>query len=86
MISNGSLGEDGGLPPEHALAGALGESAHCFKRQAVYADFHAEIVEAITTRDGTWAKRAMHNHLQDVQENILRRAFSASALAEPVNA
>ena len=86
MISNGSLGEDGGLPPEHALAGALGESAHCFKRQAVYADFHAEIVEAITARAGPRAERAMHNHLQDVQENILRRAFPAPALAEAANA
>ncbi len=37
--------------------------------------------EAITARDGTRAERAMHDHLQDVQENILRRAFPAPALA-----
>ena len=151
MISNGSVGEDGRLPPERSPAGTLGvgrrslrcdldrlarlaeetrlarnasvyekvnaafhrriaeaarnelfltlldavndipscerlgESAPCFKRQAFHGDFHAEIVEAISARDGTRAGRAMHDHLQYVQENILRRAFPAPALADAVN-
>ena len=63
----------------------LGDSAPCFRRQTLYADFHAEIVEAISARDGARAERAMHDHLQDVQENILRRAFPAPALADAVN-
>lgn len=64
----------------------LGESAHCFKRQAVYAGFHAEIVEAVTARDGERAERAMYGHLQDVQDNILRRAFPAPGLPTAANA
>ena len=41
--------------------------------------------EAITARDGARAERAMHDHLQDVRENILRRAFPAPALADAAN-
>jgi DNA-binding FadR family transcriptional regulator len=61
----------------------LGESAHCFKRQAVYAGFHAEIVEAISARDGERAEKIMYAHLRDVQQNILARAFPAVHDAEP---
>ena len=64
----------------------LGETGHCFKRQAAHAGFHAEIVEAVTARDGERAERAMYNHLQDVQETILRRAFPAPSLPAAVNA
>ncbi len=41
--------------------------------------------EAITARDGARAERAMHDHLQDYRENILRRAFPAPALADAAN-
>ncbi len=64
----------------------LGESAHCFKRQAVYADFHAEIVQAITARDGERAEKVMYTHLRDVQQNILARAFPLVHTTELVEA
>ncbi|HWA44534.1 MAG TPA: FCD domain-containing protein [Hypericibacter adhaerens] len=54
----------------------VGENAHCFKRQAVHADFHAEIVAAIAARDGERAQSAMYRHLSDIQQHILRHAFS----------
>jgi DNA-binding FadR family transcriptional regulator len=53
----------------------LGENAHCYKRQAVYADFHREICEAIATRYGERAHAAMYRHLSDVQSHIYRHAF-----------
>jgi len=60
----------------------LVESAHCFTRQSVYADFHDAIVAAIEARDGARAERTMYTHLRDVQQNILARAFPDSAPAE----
>jgi DNA-binding FadR family transcriptional regulator len=58
----------------------MGENAHCFKRQAVHADFHAEIVAAIAARDGERAQSAMYRHLSDIQQHILRHAFSLHAI------
>jgi DNA-binding FadR family transcriptional regulator len=65
----------------------MGENAHCFKRQAVHADFHAEIVAAIAARDGERAQSAMYRHLSDIQQHILRHAFSLHAIpaAAPAN-
>lgn len=57
----------------------LGENAHCYKRQAVHADFHAEIAAAIAARDGERAQGAMYRHLSDIQQHILRHAFSLHA-------
>lgn len=53
----------------------LGENAHCYKRQAVYAGFHQEICDAIAARDGERAQEAMYRHLSDVQGHIYRHAF-----------
>ena len=53
----------------------LGENAHCYKRQAVYAGFHQEICEAIAARDGERAHEAMYRHLSDVQGHIYRHVF-----------
>lgn len=53
----------------------LGENAHCYKRQAVYAGFHQEICEAISARDGERAQEAMYRHLSDVQGHIYRHVF-----------
>jgi DNA-binding FadR family transcriptional regulator len=61
----------------------LGENAHCYKRQAVYADFHREIARAIAARDGAKAEKLMYDHLSDVQQHINRHAFPAKAAAEP---
>jgi DNA-binding FadR family transcriptional regulator len=65
----------------------VGENAHCYKRQAVHADFHMEIVAAIAARDGERAQTAMYRHLSDIQQHILRHAFSLHALpaAAPAN-
>jgi DNA-binding FadR family transcriptional regulator len=53
----------------------LGENAHCYKRQAVYAGFHQEICDAIAAREGERAQEAMYRHLSDVQGHIYRHAF-----------
>ena len=53
----------------------LGENARCYKRQAVYADFHREVCEAIAARDGDRAQETMYRHLSDVQGHIYRHAF-----------
>ncbi|MGH6927579.1 MAG: FadR/GntR family transcriptional regulator, partial [Dongiaceae bacterium] len=60
----------------------LGENAHCYKRQAVYANFHREIAKAIAARDGAKAERLMYDHLSDVQQHINRHAFPMKAVAE----
>jgi len=53
----------------------LGENAHCYKRQSVYAGFHREICEAIAARDGDRAQDSMFRHLSDVQRHIYRHVF-----------
>ena len=55
----------------------LGENAHCFKRQSVYADFHRDIAEAIAARQGERAQELMQRHLSDVQRYIYEHAFPA---------
>jgi len=57
----------------------LGENAHCFKRQSVYADFHKQIASAIAARHGDRAQELMHQHLSDVQRYIYEHAFPAVA-------
>lgn len=61
----------------------LGENAHCYKRQAVYAEFHREIAEAVAIRDGAKAERLMYDHLSDVQQHINRHAFPMTIAAAP---
>ena len=56
----------------------FGENGRCFKRQAVYAGLHKEIVAAISARDGQRAQDAMFNHLNDVQTNFLQQSFPAA--------
>jgi DNA-binding FadR family transcriptional regulator len=57
----------------------LGENAHCFKRQSVYADFHQEIAAAVAARQGERAQELMQRHLSDVQRYIYEHAFPAAA-------
>ena len=61
----------------------LTESGHCFNRQGVYADFHDQVVAAITARDGDRAEKLMYAHLRDVQQNILARVYPVSEQATP---
>jgi DNA-binding FadR family transcriptional regulator len=60
----------------------LGENAHCFKRQSVYADFHQEISAAIAARQGEKAQELMQRHLSDVQRYIYEHAFPAGTLQQ----
>ena len=53
----------------------LGENAHCYKRQSVYADFHRKISAAIAQRKGDEAQEQMQRHLSDVQRYIYQHAF-----------
>jgi DNA-binding FadR family transcriptional regulator len=53
----------------------LGENAHCYKRQTVYADFHDAIAAAITARNGHEAFAQMQRHLSDVRQYIQEQAF-----------
>lgn len=60
----------------------LGENAHCYKRQSVYADFHKEIASAIAARQGDRAQSLMYEHLSDVQRFINQHAFPAAAFKQ----
>jgi DNA-binding FadR family transcriptional regulator len=60
----------------------LGENAHCYKRQAVYANFHELIAAAITDRNGQEAYLQMQRHLSDVQQYIYEQAFPRSDPAQ----
>jgi DNA-binding FadR family transcriptional regulator len=60
----------------------LGENAHCYKRQTLYANFHREIADAIAVRDGARAEKLMHEHLSDVQQHIYRHVFPMKVAAE----
>lgn len=53
----------------------LGENAHCYKRQADYAEYHRDIAQAIAARDGARAEKLMYDHLSDVQRHIYRHMF-----------
>lgn len=53
----------------------LGENGQCFKRQAVHADSHVAIAEAIASRDGEAAAGAMYDHLSDVQRHVYHHLF-----------
>jgi DNA-binding FadR family transcriptional regulator len=56
----------------------LGENAHCYKRQSVYATFHEAIAAAIAARSGQEAYAQMQRHLGDVQQYIHEQAFPRS--------
>jgi DNA-binding FadR family transcriptional regulator len=60
----------------------LGEHAHCFKRQAVYAGFHESIAAAIAARNGQEAYAQMLRHLGDVQQYVYEQAFPRSETAQ----
>jgi DNA-binding FadR family transcriptional regulator len=60
----------------------LGEHAHCYKRQAVYAGFHDSIAAAIAARNGQEAYAQMLRHLGDVQQFIYEQAFPRSETAQ----
>src|SRR6202041_3276125 len=56
----------------------LGENAHCYKRQSVYAPFHESIAAAIAARNGQEAYLQMQRHLGDVQQYIHEQAYPRS--------
>jgi DNA-binding FadR family transcriptional regulator len=56
----------------------LGENAHCYKRQSVYAGFHESIAAAIAARNGHEAFAQMQRHLGDVRQYIQEQAFPPS--------
>jgi DNA-binding FadR family transcriptional regulator len=56
----------------------LGENAHCYKRQSVYAGFHESIAAAIAARNGQEAFAQMQRHLDDVRQYIQQQAFPPS--------
>ena len=60
----------------------LGENAHCYKRQSVYAGFHEEISAAIAERKGDRAQELMQQHLCDVQRYIYQHAFPGVGTAQ----
>jgi DNA-binding FadR family transcriptional regulator len=60
----------------------LGENAHCYKRQSVYAGYHLEIWSAIAARQGDRAQELMHQHLSDVQSYIHQHAFPGTAVKQ----
>jgi len=60
----------------------LGENAHCYKRQSVYAGFHEEISAAIAERKGDRAQELMQQHLCEVQRYIYQHAFPGVGTAQ----
>ncbi|MGP0090007.1 MAG: FadR/GntR family transcriptional regulator [Xanthobacteraceae bacterium] len=60
----------------------LGENAHCYKRQSVYAGFHESIAAAIAARNGHEAFAQMQRHLGDVRQYIQEQAFPPSDPAQ----
>ena len=56
----------------------LGENAHCYKRQSVYATFHEAIAAAIAARNSQEAYAQMQRHLGDVQQYLHEQAFPRS--------
>lgn len=60
----------------------LGENAHCYKRQTVYATFHESIAAAIAARNGQEAYAQMQRHLSDVQQYIHEQAFPRSEVPQ----
>jgi len=60
----------------------LGEHAHCYKRQSVYANFHETIAAAIAARNGQEAYAQMQRHLGDVQQYLHEQAFPRSDVAQ----
>jgi DNA-binding FadR family transcriptional regulator len=60
----------------------LGEHAHCYKRQSVYAGFHDAICAAIAARNGEEAQSQMQRHLGDVQHYIHQHAFPEPSTAK----
>jgi DNA-binding FadR family transcriptional regulator len=60
----------------------LGENAHCYKRQSVYAGFHESIAAAIAARNGQEAYAQMLRHLGDVQQYIHEQAFPRTDLTQ----
>jgi DNA-binding FadR family transcriptional regulator len=60
----------------------LGENAHCYKRQSVYATFHESIAAAIAARNGQEAYLQMQRHLGDVQQYIHEQAYPRSDVAQ----
>jgi len=60
----------------------LGEHAHCYRRQAVYAGFHESIAAAIAARSGQDAYNQMQRHLGDVQQYVHEQAFPRSEIAQ----
>lgn len=60
--------------------GSLREAARSDQRQALYAEQHHRIVEAIAARDGAAAERAMREHLKAVEASLL---LVASGMASP---
>jgi DNA-binding FadR family transcriptional regulator len=60
----------------------LGEHGHCYKRQAVYAQFHESIAAAIAARDGREACSLMQRHLADVQQYLHEQAFPRTEPAQ----
>jgi len=56
----------------------LGENAHCYKRQTVYANHHEAIAAAVAARNGQEAYAQMQRHLGDVQQYIHEQAFPRS--------
>jgi DNA-binding FadR family transcriptional regulator len=55
------------------------ETGHCVNNQAVYAECHRGVAEAIAARDGTAAETLMRDHLGRVQQQLLAMLYPTMA-------
>jgi DNA-binding FadR family transcriptional regulator len=54
------------------------ETGHCVNNQAIYAQCHRDIAEAIAARNGELAQERMRSHLGRVQQQLLAMLYPAS--------
>jgi DNA-binding FadR family transcriptional regulator len=54
------------------------ETGHCVNNQAIYAQCHRDIAEAIAARNGELAQERMRSHLGRVQQQLLAMLYPVS--------
>jgi DNA-binding FadR family transcriptional regulator len=54
------------------------ETGHCINNQAIYAQCHRDIAQAIAARNGELAQERMRSHLGRVQQQLLAMLYPVS--------
>jgi DNA-binding FadR family transcriptional regulator len=57
------------------------ETGHCINNQAIYAQCHRDIAQAIAARNGDMAQERMRSHLSRVQQQLLAMLYPMSEVS-----